>query len=283
MTVERQDSITETSAVSEAEELAAMEAVFDNPPEEQSEAGVSADQEAPAEQETTTEGEPSGTEEEPPVKEPTYAELLAAIEAAKNESKAEISRVHDRAFGKIGELQQKIDAIRATANFSPKAKEKLQTDFPELAELLFDNEPIPAHVQTQQPAPAPMVDVDAIVSSKLEEANKLFERKLLKTMKPNWESLVESPDFGAWVGTLPPESAAELNNSWDAHFLNGKLTEFEQWQQAQAEKAKKEEAKKERLSVAVIPQGLPRGAHSVKETDEELEALNRAFGRRQRY
>jgi hypothetical protein len=111
-----------------AEEEAAFESTFstdlepepEQAPEPAAEQAPEPEQQAPAEE---------------PAKGPTIDDLMAAIEAQKQEA----VKTRDKMFGKIGELQQKIDTARTSVSgLSPKAKENLEQEFPELAAMLFD-------------------------------------------------------------------------------------------------------------------------------------------------
>lgn len=269
-------------AAQEAEEVAAMEAVF-GVETETPEGGEIADV-TPAEPETTTEGEGVETPTEPPAEEPpkmySREELDRMLQAVKTESKAELSKIHDKVFGTIGDLKQRIDAIRATANISPKAKEKLSAEFPELAEMLFDNEPIPTQVPKSETPALPQIDIDQIVNKKLDETQKQFEQRLLKRDHPDWENVVTTNEFAIWKSQIPPEDSATLDSSWDADFISAKLTDFKKWQQQQVEKANKAKAKQDRLEAAVVPQGVPRQPTGGE--DDEDEALNSAFNQKMR-
>ena len=229
--MKNREEIDQQNAISEAEETAAMEGVFATEPEVTEVADPEPVTEQPA-----TEGEPAPEPEKVEPKFFTQDEVMAAIEAAKTESKAEISKMHDRVFGKIGDLQQRIDTIRATANISPKAKEKLAIEFPELAQMLFDDEPIPTQLPRQDVVAEPVVpqvDVDELVSKKLDETTKSFEKRILKRDHPDWEAQVETPEFATWrESVLSPEDAATLSETWDADFISAKLTEFKEWKVA---------------------------------------------------
>ena len=214
--------------------------------------------------------EPSATEPAPP-QYLSLEEFTAALAA----ERAERQKMSDRVFGKVGELQQRLDAIKGTAaGISPRAKERLAAEFPELAEMLFDGADEPA------PQPPPVVATPPAMPQ-VDELSRTFERKLLKRDHRDWEQVVASPEFSEWKTTvLEPEDAVALNESWDADFVSAKLTQFKEWQQAQQQSPPPPKPKPNRLDAAVTPRGIPRtGLASADDHDEEA-AMLEAFGGR---
>lgn len=234
--------------------------------------------EEPEEVTATEEAEESTTEEVEPVQEQVEAPLtraeLQAIEARSLALEAQITRVHDKAFGKIGELQQKIEAIKTrTTGLSPRAKERLAGEFPELAEMLFDGADEPEPPQR----PAQQDDVLVKIRAEREQEKQEIERRLLKRDHRDWETVVASSTFKGWVGTLPPSEQQTLTNSWDADFVSAKLGEFKQWNAAQQAAAEeKETTKNKRLENAVTPRGV-RGKSPGHDIDDEEAAMIKAF------
>lgn len=201
------------------------------------------------------------------------ADLLAVIE----EQKTAQARLHDKVFGKMGELQQKIEAMRTTAHgISSKARERLKADFPELAEMLFEDAPEP-----QQIAAPTAAQIPAATAQPAEDVERKFERRLLTRDHRDWEQVVSGQDFATWKDTvLKPEDAAALDESWDADFISGKITEFKNWQAAEAKKSSDRQAKQQRLDDAIIPRGLPRAGAASPGDDDEEAAMLAAYGRK---
>lgn len=239
--------------------------------------------ESVAQLETTEDPAPS-TEEpaaaEPEIEEParyTLAEVEALLEAKLSAyaSKTELEKAHDRLSGKLGEYNQKLHSM-ATNRFNPD-RQRLEAEFPELAEMLFgQGAPEPSQEPAPQPAAAaPSVDVAQLQTS--------FDQKLAKevlTLKhEDWTDVVQSPSFTEWTATLEPELANEIATSWDGHFLAKQITAFKKVQAAQAEAAEKARAKVTKLDAAVIPKGVPKGNSNYEDDDEES-AMLKAFGNR---
>jgi hypothetical protein len=278
-----------------AEEDAQEEAAF--------EAGFNATDITPVDATDTTGKEEVSKKEEKPVveeekkveievKEPepakalTIDDLNAALAAQKQDHQREIKKLSDKLFGKAGELQQRIDAIKpqVVSGISPKAKEKLTAEFPELAAMLFDEtaelQAAPAHRAVEQPTILPDPRVD--------DLSRTFERKLLARDHRDWETVVTSPAFAQWRDVaLSPEDAAELDSSWDADFISGKISDFKAFQTqaatdaaAAAKKTEEDRIKQERLANGVTQRGIPRDNRPTASDDDEEAAMVAAYGRR---
>ena len=161
---------------------------------------------------------------EPGEKQLTLDDLRAMIVDTTEKSKQQISKLG----GKLGELQQRIESAKvAAAGISPKAKERLSKDFPELVELLFDEQEEPTEPATK-PVQAPSGPKEMTVEE-LQEA-----QDLLTFDHPDWELVVKTTEFSQWVSTLPPTIAKRLNETYDPAFVSDKLTRFKTFQAATA-------------------------------------------------
>lgn len=246
----------------EAEEMAAIEA------------GFNATDVEPVASEDTTSQKPEEKEEELPADKPeeatakplTKEDLDAAIAA----TRTDMQKINDKVFGKVGELQQKIDAMKGTASgLSAKAKERLKENFPELAEMLFDESDTSAPLETEPKlataAPAPAATADDPVA---------LEKRLLKRDHPDWEKVVVSDEFTTWKDTvLDAATAAELTGSDDADYVSTKLTEFKEWQKSKGKAVDKEAENRLRLEAGLLPNGQPRSGTSLGDDDEEAAML----------
>lgn len=258
------------TAEEEAQEEAAFNAAFDG--------GTDSTDLEPVDKEVTTEQAENEGEPEPvkdPEPEPAKVLTMDDFNAALAEQKQEMQKIHDKVFGKVGELKQRIDALKSVGNFSPKAKARLEADFPELAEMLFDNEQTYAEPTYQAPVPAP-VHADP----RVDDIAKTFERKLLTRDHRDWEQVVQGQEFADWkYSVLDTETAAALDSSWDADFISAKLTDFKTWKEAQAKKGAEAKLKHDRLEAAIIPRGVPKDGSSYNDDDEEA-SMMKAFGKR---
>lgn len=218
--------------------------------------------------------ETQAVEEDKPL---TRAEILALAEQASN---AAATKVHDKAFGKIGELQQRIESIKtAGARISPQAREKLSKEFPELAEMLFDG--ADDIVQDVQPK-GRVDDLRETVAKKIAETEQKFEKKLVLRDHKDFDQVIADPMFREWAATLPPQTQVELASTWDADFISPKLSEFKEYRDkklsTQQEKDKKREELNKRLIGAIQPKGTPQSNASLPShlTDEDA-AMEQAF------
>ena len=183
--------------------------------------------------------------------------------------------MRDTFFGKLGNLQQKIDSAKGSVSgISPKARERLEADFPELADMLFDG------VEEAEPvAPAPYEYTP--VEDTTEKIKQEYELKILARDHKDWDKVVGSQEFAHWKDTvLDPMTSIELDSSWDSDFVSGKITEFKAWHQDQQKKQEQDKLKKARLDNAVTPRGIPRsGSSDFMEGDEDA-AMEAAFRKR---
>lgn len=198
---------------------------------------------------TPAEKEEAKEEEKLPEKRLLNEDDLAAIE---NKMKGDFGKNFDRVFGKIGEISQKLAELqnmRAQAtSLSPKARERLRDEFPELETLLFDDDSkeestpkgnTPERVDQLPP------QSEQTIENKL-SAEQLVERRLLKRDHPDWEQVVYSPDFVRWVDTLPAAEKEQLRSSWDADYVSQKLTEFKAAKTSANEESESKQAEKEK-------------------------------------
>jgi hypothetical protein len=162
---------------------------------------------------------------------------------------------------------------------SAKARERLQADFPELAEMLFDNDSSANDDQGGYEPPAQTFHPSNLPD--VEEVKQTFERKLLNRDHPDWQTVVASEKFAAWKASeLKPEEAAELDESWDADFVSSKIRDYKAWLAKQTQKAEADRLKQERLDNATTPRGIPRGPGSSYSDDDEEAMMLQSFGKR---
>jgi hypothetical protein len=223
-------------------------------------------------------------EEEPP--EPQTVSLTAEELADLKAKAAEIDKLKEREqriYGTLGSLKQSIDQLRnqprpsATAVQLTKEKfAKLSTMFPEMAELLAEDLNGVLTGAGSQPVDTAQFEqtFDTKLNEKLQQQQQQFEAKVLSVMHPDWKPVVPSDEFQKWKQSLPQETQAELDTSWDAEFIGSKLSEFKDWKskavQGQAQK-------RSRLEAAITPKG---GAQAPVKTldDAFLQGFKEAKG-----
>jgi hypothetical protein len=253
----------EQTAVEEAEENAALEAGFGDTDQEPVAVVAEEEGEVKAEPEIEKPAEEAA-------KPLTVEDLREIIEEQKRQNILHTTKLSGQ-IGELSERQKKLEAAKASVSgISPKARERLSADFPELAEMLFsdDGEAAPAVVQKVVAVPSGPTAED------VEDA-----KELLQFDHPDWETVVVSPEFNAWTATLPPKIAKRLAETYDPAFVSDKLTKFKMFQAAKTPAVKPviDTTKQERLESAVTPRGVPRTATSSHDENEEETAMLSAY------
>lgn len=276
------ESTTAAPAAGSDEGEADFEAGFQDEGSQENPSEGRSSSDSPAETATATDS-PPGSDGEPAKPEPilfaglTESQIKAALAAASEvpDLKKQITAVHDKAFGRMGEIQQALKDLRTNpATGAPKtitaaALKRTVAEYPEIAELLAEDL---SSIVLQAPAAeaAPPLDLSAF--------EKAIERKLLTTAHRDWEKLRDSDDFRLWKTTLPPEALNVLNTTYDSETLIEAFDDFKAWrtkaQQAKAEaEATTAGAKQSRLEAAVAP----RGSAAASETPDEDKAFEQGF------
>ena len=274
----------EMTPENEAAEEAAFEAACAGTDLEPAPSAAAASAEADAatalQQQGAQQAEPA-TAAEPEKKEPTIAEVLAMIE----EQKTERQKLNDKVFGKVGDLEQRLTALKSTASgLHPKAKERLKADFVELHDMLFggDDDGAPAEPQQVAPAAAQAQPVSTMGADGF-TAEQRMELRLLKRDHPDYEQVARSPEFAAWQGSaLSPDDAAALNDAWDADLVSKRLSEFKAFQAASSKQASENQIRQNRLNDAINPRGVPRVGTSSSGDDDEEAAMMASYGKNHR-
>ena len=148
---------------------------------------------------------------------------------------------------------------------------RMAAEFPEMAKFLQEDL---AEVLGQiggAPAAPTSEDLGALLAPRFEETlsevDMRVEKRLLKRDHPDWEKVVKLPEFADWKSkVLPPEQAAELDDSWDADVIGTRLSEFKSWR---ATKEQKQAARREQLEDAITPASGRRDKSGSVPLDEE--------------
>ena len=217
-------------------------------------------------------------EPEPDPEEQSIQDFLKEFEELKAKA-AEIDKLKEREqriYGTLGSLKQSIDQLRSQPRPSATAVQvtkekfaKLGQMFPEMAELLAED--LNGVLTGVGATPADPSQFEQTFDSKLTERlqqsqqamQQQFEAKVLTVMHPDWRQVVPSPEFQQWKQSLPEETRAELDTSWDAEFIGSKLNEFKDWK---SKATQGQQAKQRRLEAAITPKG---GAQAPVPTVED--------------
>ena len=196
----------------------------------------------------------------------------------------------------IAELQRQLEETKSQStkravNFKGLKFEKLQSEFPELAELLIadlegaqDVSPIPE--QDEPAAKTAVPDIEERLS-KFEEQLALKQAMAeLSAAHPDWKEtagfnvndtgVIQWNDmrFGNWVATLPHDAQKEVLNAADATVISGYLTQYKETI-AKPKKATSN-SNKANLDATVLPiTKASTGKRVLNEEEEMMEAFRR--------
>jgi len=240
---------------------------------------------------------PAGETPPEPVVPPVTGRLIAGLTeeqlGAALARNATLQGSVDKMAGRIGQLMQQIEALRATPPTTAAAQvaldlklEKLSGSFPELANLLREDLQGLQGAQAASPAPAAPAgitqeQIDAMFAERLGNTtnvlNETMERKVLTIMHPDWLDVIKTPQFALYRdNVLPAGEGKTLMESEDSVFISKGLTAFKEWQKASASPAAEiaeplpvvPAARKSRLANAVLPAGSAT-AQNVVETEDD--------------
>lgn len=183
----------------------------------------------------------------------------------------------EKAFGKFGEINRTLQELqkRGGGSMSAGQLKRLSGEYPELAELLASdlNEAF-ANSGGTSAAPFDPSELDQRVAQKVTDAERNFEKRLLRREHKDWEQVVTSDDFRLWMdNVLPAEDKMHLNATWDSEFISEKLTEFKAWKSNADGQAKPQrEQKQKRLEAAVTPTSSRSPGPNIQSDDDAFAA-----------
>lgn len=232
----------------------------------------------------TPAAEPEAAQEvvEPPklaaITEEDYQKLKAEL-AEVGQIKANYGKTFDKAFGKIGVIEQslneRLNAKPANVKFSPDAFKRLANNFPELSEALAEdlNEALQTQIQVTGNSQLDQSQIDQLVNQRLGSAiteiqtkvEQATETKLLTRQHRDWKEIVAKDEFKQWVTTQPHDFQKELADSWDSQFIGDAIDKFKA--RKPAVKAP-QNTRQRRIEAAVMPRGTGGTSASTSELDE---------------
>lgn len=208
----------------------------------------------------------------------TEAEVTALLDKARlvDSLNERLTSTHDRAFGRIGSLEQQIGELKAARQANPVNKESFKAimayfDDDQVAEALAQDL---SNLNMGAPI-VPEVDYEAIaqiMNDRIGEVSKEFEVKLLTIQHPDWRDITQTEQYGQWKATLSEQAQEILANSWDGQVISTALTTFKKWGAAKEEAAA---TKAKRLEDAVQVQGNTRKRASE---DEFMAGMKKVLG-----
>lgn len=195
-------------------------------------------------------------------------------------------------FGQIGELKRTITELsqKLSASATPGAARKITAamlkrvneELPglgdalaqDLSEALGAAEVAQQKAEDQGKAFDPKAFFTESVLPALQQvearANERAELRIVKSIHRDFETVVKTPEFATWLGTLAPARQKEVRESEDGFVAADAVTEFKKYSDEQ----KKAKAKKQtRLEAATTPQGAGQaGGPTPKDEDAEFNA-----------
>jgi hypothetical protein len=286
MSNENELTVADTPEATAAED-AAFAAAFNETRGESAAAGETLPAEPVADEpaaEAVGEGEAEVPAEETPATEAEPAKLFAGLTEEQLQTalarSGSLQTTVDKMAGRIGQLMQQIEGLRATPPTTQAAQqaldlklEKLSAAFPELASMLREDLAGLQGGVAGQPALAPAApagitqeQLDAALAERLNQAQasmqEKMEVKVLSVLHPDWLTVIKSPQFALWRdNVLGPVTGKQLMESEDSAFISQYLTQFKNWREqssaapAPAPRAPVPPSRTSRLANAVIPNG----------------------------
>lgn len=212
----------------------------------------------------------------------------------------ELRKTRDTTAGKLGSLQQTLDAVRTQAQQGqrPTVKQlkRLEGEFPELAKLLsedleeaFGNSTVqlPAD-QTQgdgrasggqSPGAAPAAPVDPLSDPKVQQLLRSKEMAIVDAVHPDWRALTQTAEFNQWRASLPTPAQQLLASTWDANVMVPAFKDFKSWSAKRQAAAAANKQRDKRLEHGVpATTGRATGANAVDEDTAFLSGYKEVRG-----
>lgn len=230
----------------------------------------------------------------------------------------QLHQTRDSMAGRLGSLNQTIDALKAQASKGGipaiKALSRLEKEFPELGSMLredlaeaFGGGAAPAANAGQQEdrtqaggQPASQEHVDPLNHPEVVKTLQKKEMSIVDVIHPGWRGkqnddgtytpgLIDSPEFKEWRAGLPPTAQQMLGNTWDSGVLKDALAHFKSWNTertsraqdtAAAQAAAAKQRDKRLANAAPATTGAPTGINAVDEDAAFASGFERARGGR---
>lgn len=222
-----------------------------------------------------------------------FDNLLAAA-AKVSELETKLAQTSDKAFGRIGSLQQTIADLKKSATtgkpLSAVQLKRLSAEFPEMASLLAEDLK-ESSAESEAPAgngQANALDADAIREQTRQEVAIEYEQQLITARHNDWKDVVNSSEFQQWTAGLRPEAQQLLATTSSSQVFGDAIDAFKSFRAAQAEQAAAAAAaannahkqRDKRLDAAVTPNGVPASGSVVDEDEAFLAGFKSARGNR---
>lgn len=216
---------------------------------------------------------------------PTVEEIVAlrAKAAEADTAKTELRK----AQGRIGSLSSDLEALKKTKEaegkpvaLTPLELKGMKEQYPELADVLgADLAATLAGLTGNKADPeALQKSVDAAAKKLVDAQMATLRQQTVAEKHPTWiedlwgDGKARTPDYEAWLKTMPADEAQTLESSENPYYVRGQLDKFYEWRD---KAAKTKQESEQRLASAVQPKGAQRPAGQPTMSDRE--ALRSGF------
>jgi len=191
-------------------------------------------------------------------------EEVAAKAKSYDDLQERLTKTHDKAFGKIGQLEQELKELKALRAQQFEPVQITKDTFKNVTEYFSDEdfaEKLASDLAgIQFGGGTSSADLDSI-RQEIASFKQESEVKILTVLHPDWKDVVNKPEFDTWQQSLSPEGKAELaalqSDKWDGLQAAKAITGFKSWEKRKADaEAKKQEAF--RLDPSLRPPGRPK-------------------------
>ena len=166
-------------------------------------------------------------------------------------------------FGQIGEIKKTLQTLQASIaaggstasrkKLTAEALKRVNEELPGLGDALaqdlaeyLDSPAVAADAATAKAAAearGQAFDAEAFFNTKIgpaltsleARANERAELRIVKSIHRDFDTVVQSKEFGEWLGTLPAEQAAHIRDSEDGFVAADAVTDFKAAQKAKAQ------------------------------------------------
>lgn len=204
-------------------------------------------------------------------------EEVAAKAKSYDDLQERLTKTHDKAFGKIGQLEQELKELKAIRAQQFEPIQITKDTFKNVTEYFADEdfaEKLASDLASVQFGGYGTSSADIeIIRQEMANFKQESEVKLLTVLHPDWKEAVNKPEFEIWQQSLSPEGKAELaalqSERWDGLQAAKAITGFKNWEKR---KADAEAKKQERLAQAVPLKGA--GTTARTSTLDSEDAFN---------
>lgn len=187
-------------------------------------------------------------------------EEVAAKAKSYDDLQERLTKTHDKAFGKIGQLEQELKELKAIRAQQFEPTQITKDTFKNVTEYFADEdfaEKLASDLASVQFGGYGTSSADIeIIRQEMASFKQESEVKLLTVLHPDWKEAVNKPEFEIWQQSLSPEGKAELaalqSERWDGLQAAKAITGFKNWEKRKADAELK---KQERLAQAVPLKG----------------------------